>query len=373
MGTDATCLMHTIFTGSASVLMALFYYGVYNGVSMFADFIMGTQVMGRRRHELVSMVDFDHDDVSIDSCSVSSTEDPNEDACVDIIIGDLSPRLTARSATRAPPCATPTPAIKLERYSANIIWRNVYGLGAGMYILVIVIQFTNDVAVLSATVGFVVNAMREVNFYRFWRSVMTGLCLGIQVAHCGIMAYIVVCSDISLTRRYTVVDAIMSIILPLGMPVVLKSIHKPDNIIETMKLSIPCTCLISLVMVLVSVHNMHPCISEELMRWVASTPSMALKMDVLLIILALPLTTLGSVMTIVGAILQKRSLDVACVMGLVHSVHVWVMHAPKSSNHWSQVAITWSVSCNAILAIYYAVPLVVKKCCEKQVMDLNVC
>jgi hypothetical protein len=335
LGNDNTCMAHTIFMGSASILLALAYYWLYHGASAFFGFVMGSSVMGRirrHRHAPVPQSDYVVDD-TLWTLSDSESETANGNTAV--------------------------------AYSANVIWRNVYGLGGSMYVLVIVIQFSNDVAVLCTTVGFLLNAVREHGGQSkvtlpFFLSCLVFLCIYVASMLYSLMVdpILPVLPDF---RPYSVFNMLISVGLPLGVPYLLKSVHKPNNITETIKLSMPTTCIVALVMVFVSMTNMHPCVTNELLQWVwvaddqDLSGKMAIRADILLMCVALPIVTLSSIMMIVGATLQKRSIDIVCGLALIHSVHFWVVHLkPTQPENWAAEAmIACSVLANLILAGIY--------------------
>ena len=347
---DHGCLMHTIFIGSASILLALLYAGIYAGMSKFLTFLTSSDVMGFRMNQNKSTL------VPSDDFSPNESLDSLGEEGKGVFVVEEEIGVTSEIRLDLPEVSVKPTA----RYSARSIWRNVYGLGGAMYMVVIVIQFSNDIAVLFLVWGFTANAIRELN--RRCGSYEI-LYLSSQCVYFVGITYLLVAGDILVGRFYTLQDCIVSIVLPTITPIVLKSIRKPDNVSETLELAMPCTCLIALVMVLVSACNMHPCVTDEVMKWV-TTPGvasdgetlyrMSFNVEVLVICLVLPITTLGSVVTIVGAVLQKRSVDIACIMAWIHTVHIYVVHLSTTKfTIVPYIVIASTTCCNLVLLQSY--------------------
>jgi hypothetical protein len=321
-------------------------------MSKFLTFLTSSDVMGFRMNQNKSTL------VPSDDYSPNESLDSLSDTGEGLFVVEEETDATTEIRLDLPDVSVKPTA----RYSARSIWRNVYGLGGAMYMLVIVIQFSNDIAVLFLVVGFTVNAIREFRLDRRCGSYET-LYLSSQCVYLVGMTYLLVAGDIMIGRVYTLQDCIVSIVLPVITPIVLKSIRKPDNVSETLELAMPCTCLIALVMVLVSACNMHPCVTDEVMKWV-TTPGvssdgeqlyrMSFNVEVLVICLALPITTLGSVVTIVGAVLQKRSVDIACIMAWIHTVHIYIVHLSTTKFTVVPYVVIASTTCsNLVLLQYY--------------------
>jgi hypothetical protein len=350
---DDDCLSLTLFIGSLSTLLAGSYYLLCLAGAWWIAFITSTDVMGPvriRRGLFRRQVSFARAPTDVE---LVVGGDGSERVLMNTI--DEVPSSDEDEFIPAPPLKSVpvTPRGRVASYSPKLIWRNVYGLGGALYMLSVVVQFSNDVAVLSATVGFMLVAFEEERVeHRNRYTVMA--CSILLSIHLGCMGAMF-CSQRTVGMRvYTVPDLGVSMLLPLLVPVLLKSVRKPSNVADTLRMALPCTCMIAILVMCVMLLNLHPCILLELNSWVTADPAVrGVNVDVVLALLGFPLVGVASSIAMLGAILQKRSIDVAVAMSVVHSVQFGVMHA----NGWwgSTVSIACSGVATALLGISYVI------------------
>jgi hypothetical protein len=408
-----TCIMYSFFVGSTSILVGLVYYSLYKILVAAFTFVMSNKMMRfSRKRRCIEGNNFEDGRVAgktqfiegdmLDNVTVSSTFDDNvslgsitleesfeeqDGEIVEINIegGEMVTRqmtvdredITMSEWSRDDDHTKRTQHRRNSRfseenreipsglYSARVIWRNVYGLGGGMYLLVIVMQFSNDMAVLSALASFTVNAFLEMRCSGFSRC--RAGCILSACVYILLSAIVLIWHDNS--RSYTTGEMIFSICILGNVPTLLKTIRKPDNIIQTIKLSMPCTCMISFIVFTVSIYHLHPCILNGigLVSRIIPIPStttpntdsgssiVVLNADEILTTILVPLTTLASAMTIIGAILQNRSIDIASGMALTHGVQIYLRcGAAQPSQYWALAALICALCNNILLLISYS-------------------
>lgn len=213
-----------------------------------------------------------------------------------------------------------------QLFTTNTIWTNVYGMGVGIFLLVVELQFNSAYNMCIMSMVFMCMGYTEESTTRGWvrLPVQAMAFLGCFLSSMlllsgGLVGYVMTNPD----PKLAVMQA-SGFLYPMFMPVLLGCIRRPMNIRETMETSLPCTGLLAFMTVLFSSTFVLPCNAFD--PWMHNsqpqTGVLVWQTDTkwILALLLSPVFVMVSMFAVLGAVFSRRSLDVASVMSVCASI-----------------------------------------------------
>lgn len=203
-----------------------------------------------------------------------------------------------------------------EYFDARKVWTNVYGLGVVTFLAMIKLQHDRmtGTSVLCLALGSA----------GAWEERRGGTCafarnVWLFVACMSALGACALASADELSRGVgSLYDtAVLSTAIPLGIVGLLKLVRPPDNMYETLEVSLPCTGMMALMVLVLTFLYERPCYKNMILVGdeVDDHETVTVVNGRLLLGGALnPIPCGLTVAVLVSAVLERRSLDACCVL-----------------------------------------------------------
>lgn len=307
--------------GSVCFLMGLFYYLVYKGVCRTMQVVIRRSARrprgggggGSSRRSFVIEEEQEEGKLSTvreaDEEGMVGDEEEEEDE------QDEQDEARRRESKRGE-----------QLFTTDTIWTNVYGMGVGVFLLIVELQFNSVYNMCIMSIVFMCMGYAEEPATRGWARIpvqamtFVGCFLSSMLLLSGGLVRYVMAGP---TLYATVLNA-SEFMHPVAMPVLLWCIQRPRNVRETIETSLPCTGLLAFMTVLFGSTFVLPC--NTLAPWMQGsqpqTDVVVLQADTrwVLTLLLSPVYVMVSMFAVLGAVFSRRSLDVACVVSVCAAI-----------------------------------------------------
>lgn len=209
-----------------------------------------------------------------------------------------------------------------ESFSVRKVWTNVYGLGVVTFLAMIKLQHDRMLATAVLCVALGGAGAWEERRRGSWactKGVWLFVCCMSALAACALSS-----ADEALQgARGAYETGVLSIVAPLAIVAMLKMVRKPDNVYETLEVSLPCTGMLALMVLVLTFLYERQCFKDMILVAVeAHDHETVMVVDGRLVLGGVlnPMPCILTVAVLLGAVLDERSLDACCVLILCASV-----------------------------------------------------
>lgn len=220
-----------------------------------------------------------------------------------------------------------------ESFSVRKVWTNVYGLGVVGFLAMVKLQHDRILATGVLCVALGSAGAWEEGRRGSWacgRGVWLFVCCVSALGACALSS-----ADEILQAAPGAYEAgVLGIAVPLAIVALLKVVRKPDNVYETLEVSLPCTGMLALMVLVLTLLYERSCFKDMVLVAVeADDEETVMVVDGRLVLGGLlnPMPCTLTVAVLVGAVLDKRSLDACCVLMACASVRAWA-----GGGHWPE-------------------------------------